>query len=183
MAKSKLMIEFPGRNYSTDKPLLYYAGKIFEGREYEVIRLNYNYKLKGDKNDIEKLIDEAIPYIKKVLDEIDFSQYEDIVFISKSMGTTLAGYFEEYYKIRVRHIYLTPVQSALKYMKRGKCIVVAGKEDKFLDSRRLKIYCVEQDVALKQFENVGHSLESENDINVTFAILMVIVKLYKGFSN
>lgn len=183
MAKKKLMVEFPGRNYSADKPLLYYAGKVFEEKEYEVVRLGYNYKLTGDKNDIEGLIEESKPYIKKVLDKIDFSLYEDIVFVSKSMGTTLAGFFEEFYKIRVRHIFLTPVQSALKYMKRGKCIVVSGKNDRFLDSRRLKIYCVEQDVALKQFDDVGHSLESENDINITFAILMVIVKLYKGFSN
>ncbi len=183
MADKKLMVEFPGRNYSTDKPLLYYAGKVFESKGYEIIRLDYNYKLKGDKNDIDGLIEESIPFIKKTLDKVDFSKYEDVVFISKSMGTTLAGYFEEYYKIRVRHIYLTPVQSALKYMKRGKCIVVAGKNDRFLDSRRLKIYCVEQDVALKQFEDVGHSLESEDDINISFAILMVIVKLFKGFSN
>lgn len=182
MAGKKLMVEFPGRNYSTDKPLLYYAGKVFEEKDYEVIRLNYNFKLLGDKDDIEGLIEEAKPYIIKVLDKVDFSEYEDIVFISKSMGTTLAGYFEERYKIKVRHIYLTPVQSALKYMKRGKCIVVAGKNDKILDNRRLKIYCVEQDVALQQFDNVGHSLESD-DINTTFAILMVIVKLYKGFSN
>ncbi|MBQ8913863.1 MAG: hypothetical protein IJ054_07465 [Lachnospiraceae bacterium] len=182
MALKKLMVEFPGRNYSTDKPLLYYAGSVFEQKGYEVIRLSYNYKLLGDKNDIEGLIEEAKAYIKKELDKVDFSVYDDVVFISKSMGTTLAGFFEEYYKIRVRHIFLTPVQSALKYMKRGKCIVVAGKNDKFLDNRRLKIYCVEQDVALKQFDDVGHSLESE-DINVTFAILMVIVKLYKGFSN
>ena len=182
MAYKKLMVEFPGRNYSTDKPLLYYAGKVFEEKGYEVIRLGYNFKLLGDKDDIEGLIEEAKSYIKKELDKVDFSGYDDIVFISKSMGTALAGYFEEQYKIKVRHIFLTPVQSALKYMKRGKCIVVSGKNDKILDSRRLKIYCVEQEVALQQFENVGHSLESD-DINTTFAILMVIVKLYKGFSN
>ncbi|MBQ9607982.1 MAG: hypothetical protein IJV15_00895 [Lachnospiraceae bacterium] len=182
MAK-KVLVEFPGRNYSVDKPLLYYAGRVFEQKGYEVVRLDYNFKLMGDKNDIEGLIEEAKPYVKSALDKIDFSDCEDIVFISKSMGTTLAGYFEEYYKIRVRHLFLTPVQSALKYMKRGKCIVIAGKEDPFLDSRRLKIYCVEQDVALEQFEGVGHSLEDNADINKTFAILMVTVKLYKGFSN
>ena len=179
----KILVEFPGRNYSVDKPLLYYAGRVFEQKGYEIVRLDYNSKLMGDKNDIEGLIEEAKPYVKSTLDKIDFSEYEDIVFISKSMGTTLAGYYEELYRIRVRHLFLTPLQSALKYMKRGKCIVVAGKDDKFLDSRRLKIYCVEQDVAIEQFEGVGHSLEDNDDINKTFAILMVMVKLYKGFSN
>ncbi len=177
----KLMVVFPGRNYSSDKPLLYYAGKVFSDKGYDVVRLDYNYRLKGNKDDIDGLIEEARGLVKKQLDLIDFSAYEDIVFISKSMGTALAGYFEEFYKVRTRHIYLTPVDSALKYMHRGKCIVVAGKEDKILEARRLRIYCVEQDIPLKQFEDVGHSLEYEGDINKTFAVLMVIIRLYREF--
>jgi hypothetical protein len=97
------------------------------------------------------------------------------------MGTALAGYFEELFGIRVRHIFLTPVQESLRYMYRGRCMVIAGKEDRILDSHKLKIYCVEQDVALKQFEEVGHSLEHPDDINKTFAILMVMIRLYKEF--
>lgn len=178
---NKLLIEFPGRNYSCDKPILYYAGKIFEKRGYDIVRLEYNYGLRGDKNDIAGLIEEAKVYIEKALSKIDFDAYEDIVFISKSMGTALAGYFEEFFKIRVRHIFFTPVQESLSYIKRGKCIVVAGKDDSLLDPRKLKIYCVEQDIALKQFEEVGHSLEHPDDMNKTFAILMVLIRLYKEF--
>lgn len=181
MSKNKLMVIFPGRNYSADKPLLYYAGRVFEKREYDVIRLSYNFRLKGDKDDITGLIEEAKVYVEKVLDKIDFSQYEDIVFVSKSIGTALAGYYEAHYKIRVRHIYLTPVLDALKYMKRGKCIVVAGKDDSILEPHKLKIYCVEQEIPIKQFDEVGHSLEHIEDINKTFAILMVLVRLYKEF--
>ncbi len=177
----KLLIEFPGRNYSCDKPLLYYAGKVFAEKGYDVVRLDYNFRLKGNKDDISGLVEEATALVKKQLDCIDFSAYEDIVFVSKSMGTALAGFFEKYYGIRARHIYLTPVDIALKYMKRGKCIVVSGKDDKILEARRLKIYCVEQDIPLKQFEDVGHSLEYEGDINKTFAILMVIIRLYREF--
>ena len=33
----------------------------------------------------------------------------------------------------------------------------------------------------KQFDDVGHSLECFDDISVTFAILMVIVRMYKEF--
>lgn len=181
MLKKKLMVVFPGRNYSADKPLLYYAGKIFEKRDYQVIYLDYNYKLKGDKSYIQGLIEEAKKHVETILDKVDFAQYEDIVFVSKSMGTALAGYYEQHYKIRARHIYLTPVAEALKYMKRGKCIVVAGKDDTVLESHKLKIYCVEEDIPLKQFEELGHSLEHKEDINKTFALLMVLVRLYKEF--
>ncbi|MBE5945586.1 MAG: hypothetical protein E7259_01440 [Lachnospiraceae bacterium] len=181
MGKNKLLVLFPGRNYSVDKPLLYYAGKVFEKRDYDVVRLHYNYKLKSNKDDIPALIEEAKVYVIHALSKIDFSKYEDVVFISKSMGTALAGYAELYFKIKARHVYLTPVADSLKYMSRGKCIVVSGKDDKILDSRKLKIYCVEQEIALKQFEDVGHSLEHADDINKTFAILMVMIRMYKEF--
>ncbi|MDD6400176.1 MAG: hypothetical protein PUG10_01025 [Lachnospiraceae bacterium] len=181
MAKNKLLVLFPGRNYSVDKPLLYYAAKVFEKRGYEVIGLNYNFYLKGNKNDIAGLIEEAKQYVVNQLKNVDFSRYEDIVFVSKSMGTALAGYYETLKHIRVRHIFLTPVPEGMKYMQRGKCIVVAGKEDTFLDAQKLKIYCVEQEVSLKQFEEVGHSLEHNEDMNITFAILMVIIRMYREF--
>lgn len=181
MAAKKLLVIFPGRNYGCDKPLLYYACKVFEKRGYEIVRLNYNYGLKGDKQDIPGLIEEAKGYISGILGRINMENREDIVFLSKSIGTALAGYFELQLGVKVRHIFLTPVMEAMKYMKRGKCIVISGKEDKILDSRRLRIYCVEQDIAIKQFDDVGHSLEHPEDINITFAILMVIVRMYKEF--
>lgn len=181
MENKKIVVLFPGRNYSCDKPLLYYAGKVFEKRGYEVVNLTYNSRLKGNKNDITGLIEEAKVYVLEELNKIDFSLYEDVVFVSKSMGTALAGYCEFEKNIRVRHIFLTPVQDGMMYMRRGKCIVVSGKEDTFLDSKKLKIYCVEQDVALKQFDEVGHSLEHPDDMNKTFAILMVIIRMYREF--
>lgn len=181
MASNKLLVIFPGRNYGCDKPLLYYACKVFEKRGYDIVKLNYNYGLKGDRQDIPGLIEEAKSYVAERLHRVNMESYEDIVFLSKSMGTALAGYFEQELGIRARHIFLTPVTEAMRYMKRGNCIVISGKEDRILDSRRLKIYCVEQDIAIKQFEEVGHSLEHPEDINVTFAILMVIVRLYKEF--
>lgn len=181
MTKTKLVVIFPGRNYSVDKPLLYYAGKVFENREYDVVRLHYNYKLKADKDDIPALIEEAKIHVIKALSKVDFSKYEDVVFISKSMGTALAGYAELYFNVKARHVYLTPVADALKYISSGKGIVVSGKEDKILDSRKLKIYCVEQDIALKQFEEVGHTLEHPQDMNKTFAVLMVIIRMYREF--
>ena len=181
MEEKNLMILFPGRNYSCDKPLLYYAGQMFRSRGYDVIRLDYNTRLKGDKEDVEGLIDEAWPMIKQQLSKVNFSAYKDIVFVSKSMGTTLAGRAEESFSLRVRHIFLTPVASALKFMRTGHCIVIAGKEDKMLDERKLRIFCAQENVALKQFDDVGHSLECFDDISVTFAILMVIVRMYKEF--
>ena len=179
--KTKLCVLFPGRNYSCDKPLLYYAGRVFASRGYEVLPLEYNPILKGDKENIPSLIEQAWSFAEKILDGVNFFEYEDVVFVSKSMGTAVAGKAAEKYYKRTRHIYLTPVAEALVYMKRGTCIVVAGKADKILDSRKLKIYCAGEDVALKQFDDVGHSLEDFKDMSKTLAILMVVIRLYNEF--
>ncbi|MBR4515557.1 MAG: hypothetical protein IKO61_11800 [Lachnospiraceae bacterium] len=179
--KNKLCVLFPGRNYSCDKPLLYYAGRAFSLRGYEIINLDYNSVLKGDKEDIPSLIEQAWAYTREALKEIIFSDYEDVVFVSKSIGTAVAGKTAaEFYK-RARHIYLTPVAEALVYMKRGTCLVVAGKEDKILEARKLKIYCAGEDIALKQFDDVGHSLEDFKDMSKTLAILTVIIRMYGEF--
>ncbi len=178
----KLMVLFPGRRYSTDKPLLYYAGMIFASRGYDVIRLSYDDLILAEPDaDIPTLINKAMPMVEKKLSDVNFDAYSDIVFISKSMGCALAGEYEKKYKLKVRQLYLTPVAESLKYMSRGRCMVVAGKEDYILTSKRLRIYCVEQDIPLKQFEDVGHSLEHKTDINITLAILMVMIRLYKEF--
>lgn len=177
----KLLVTFPGRNYSTSKPLLYYGERVFGMRGYDIISLDYDRYLKCDKDDIEGLIAEAIPIVFRKLKTIDFSKYDDVVFLSKSIGTAIAGAVEERLGILARHIYLTPVAPALRFMRSGKGIVIAGKEDRFLDSKRLKIFCVSEDIALKQFDDVGHSLEYTDDISKTFAVLMVVVRLYKEF--
>jgi len=181
MAKNKLLVQFPGVDYSCDKPLLYYAAQVFDNRGYEIKKIKYKTRFNIKTDNLNDFIEENRAYVLEQLIDIDFKKYEDVVFLSKSIGTAIAGYFEVYLKILVRHIYLTPVKEALKYFQRGKCIVVSGKNDKILDSKKLKIYCIEQDVALKQFEEVGHSLENRQDINKTFAILMVIIRLYKEF--
>ena len=95
MAKKKLMVEFPGRNYSTDKPLLYYAGKVFEEKEYEVVRLGYNYKLTGDKNDIDGLIEESKPYIKKVLGNLESYIRILLLYVKYDVLHTLLEYYLE----------------------------------------------------------------------------------------
>lgn len=61
----KLAIIFPGANYGLDSPLLYYADFIFEANGYERRHKDY--------------------------EQVNFSEYDKIVFLSKSMGAVKAG--------------------------------------------------------------------------------------------
>lgn len=179
MDDKKIVVIFPGGNYSTDCPLLYYAGFKFEGQGYEKISINYGDLLKRDKS-----LDEYVKDIKSAvlvqLKDIDLSKYNDIVFVSKSLGTVIAGWVEEKLCVRVRHIYLTPIKETLLYIHNGKNIiaVVAGTKDKQLNADILKEHCKKENVCLKQFDGAGHRLEVWGDMDKNIEILREVVALY-----
>ena len=159
----KLIVLFPGIRYSVDMPLLYYARLKYEEKGYESIAINYDNS-----------------YALNQLENIDFSQYEDIIFVSKSMGTVVAGWLEEKLKIKVRHIYLTPLEATLPYIRKEKDIitVVAGTKDKHINAEELKDYCKKEEINCKLIEGVGHRLEIKNNIERNIDILKEVIKLY-----
>lgn len=179
MADKKIVVLFPGGNYNIDCPLLYYAGFKFEVRGYEKISINYGDLLKESKS-----LDESVKDIRSAvllqLKDIDLSKYSDIVFVSKSLGTVIAGWVEERLGVKVRHIYLTPIKETLPYIHNGKDIiaVVAGTKDKLLNADILKEHCKKENVSLKQFDGAGHRLEVWGDMDKNIEILREVVALY-----
>lgn len=175
----KLIVLFPGIRYSVDMPLLYYARLKYEEKGYESIKVNYDNSYK-EKKTLKEYIEEGKNYALNQLKDIDFSQYEDIVFVSKSMGTVVSGWLEEKLKIKVRHIYLTPLEATLPYIRKEKdiIIVVAGTKDKHINAEELKDYCKKEEINCKLIEGVGHRLEIENNIERNIDILKEVIKLY-----
>lgn len=175
----KLIVLFPGIRYSTNMPLLYYGRLKYEEKGYEVLHMNYDNTYKEVKT-----LEEAIKYGKEYalnkLKDINFLDYDDVVFISKSMGTVVSGFIEEKLNINVRHIYLTPLNETLNYIKKGKniIIVVSGTKDKHMDSEILKSHCLKENINFKLIEGANHRLEIKNDINKNIEILKEVVKLY-----
>ena len=160
MSEKKLVVLFPGGNYSTDCPLLYYAGFKYEVLGYEKLVISYENLLKPDKS-----LDECIKDIENAvliqLQAIDFSIYSDIVFASKSLGTVIAGWIGTKLNINARHIYLTPIKETLPFIQADKkiIIVIAGTKDRHLNYEILKEHCIKENICLKLFDGVGHRLE------------------------
>ena len=77
----------------------------------------------------------------------------------------IAGWVEEWLGISVRHIFLTPVKETLPYIKKDKCIVIAGTDDQYLESVVLNEHCKEENVQLVQIRGVGHSLEYQGNVS------------------
>ena len=90
----KLAVIFPGIGYTADKPLLYFGRRIAVEYGYEVRIMDYKGfppKVKGDRNRMEESFFIALRQAEEMLAGVDFTEYDDIVFIGKSIGTIVAA--------------------------------------------------------------------------------------------
>ena len=176
----KLIVLFPGGNHSVDMPLLYYADFTYAVRGYEKLAISYGDYIKNVKHNPEeekaKLKENVLEQVRR----INLKDYIDIVFVSKSMGTVVAGWLEDALGIKVRHISLTPTEGTLQYITAGRdiSIVIAGTCDKLIDAATLKKHCEKENIPLHQVEGVGHSLEVFGDMTINIEILKEVVLLY-----
>lgn len=179
MSEKRLVILFPGGNYSVDMPLLYYAKFTYQVRGYESIKLSYGNTYEEGKG-FECCLEDAKDIALKQLSKVDFSQYSDIVFVSKSIGTVIAGCVQEILGINVRNIYLTPLKETFPYLTQDKniIVVVAGTKDRYIDIEILKNHCEKEKINLHKIEGVGHRLEVFGDMNINVDVLKEIVELY-----
>lgn len=78
-----------------------------------------------------------------VIQALNFSEYEDIVFIGKSLGTVVACYVKEKYKIPAKMILFTPIAETMEYINADNDIllVAVGTKDRYLDAKVLKALC------------------------------------------
>ena len=90
----KLAVIFPGIGYTADKPLLYFGRRIAVEYGYEVRIMDYKGfppKVKGDRNRMEESFFIALRQAEEMLAGVDFAEYDDVVFIGKSIGTIVAA--------------------------------------------------------------------------------------------
>ena len=152
----KLVVMFPGVGYTMDCPLLYYASFLYEAEGYEQIHMKYNsILLEPDLTREEKTL-QAEEYIWDKVKDIDFSAYEEVVFLSKSFGTAEAGLLAERLGINPVQIYLTPVPRALPYIKKADTVVIGTADEVYPECKE---YFDEHGIWPMYIEGADHSLE------------------------
>ncbi|MBC8061648.1 MAG: alpha/beta hydrolase [Clostridiaceae bacterium] len=176
-----IVILFPGGTYSCDKPLLHYAKKVSSLLGCDVLSLEYGYyKLDKSFNPefINSIIEESLVAIKLVLS----NNYNNIYFISKSLGTEIAGEISKklgYNKIK--NLFLTPIPNSITHIENSKCIVVVGTNDQVISKEVVFKLGTNPLVDLKIIEGAVHSLEIEDDYIKSLDILKEITGLYTSF--
>lgn len=180
----KLAVLFPGNRYSPECPLLYFAAKECRQAGYDLLPLYYSYRQDaklGESFDYMKFAREALPLIREKLEVLP--EYDQVLFISKSIGTVLAGYMEQELSIRPRQFLMTPIPEALPYMEKmdGRAAAVIGTKDHyFLSSPGLTALCQAHSIPLKLYDGLGHRLEA-GTTEETLRILEDIMKNLRDF--
>lgn len=159
----KLAVLFPGANYNTDCPLLYYCDFICDLKGYERISIKYDNILKNEGVSLADRISTLREYELRQLKAIEFENYSEVLFISKSIGTLEAVWISDKLGIDVKHIFITPIKETLPQILGRSCKVIAGTKDSILPKEILEDFCRVNNIKCLFIEGADHSLEIPND--------------------
>ena len=178
----KLAIHFPGIGYHVDKPLLYFSRKIAKQKGFDIIDVNYggfDLDIKGDKEKMKEAFLSALSQAEKILSDVDFTKYEDVVLFSKSVGTAVAGAYAIKHGISSRNVFFTPVEQSFDVMKQPG-IVFHGSSDPWLSHDIFMKKIKETDYPYYVIENANHSLET-GDVDLDIENLAKIMKAVEEY--
>lgn len=129
---SKIVVCFPGIGYHCDKPLLYYSRNLVHELGYKDSRnVSYTYKagnIRGNEEKMKEAYEVLFSQAEAELADIAWSANDDVLFISKSIGTIIAASYAKKYALKyVRHILYTPL--AQTYLLRQTMqLVLSGRQ-------------------------------------------------------
>ena len=178
----KIACLFPGIGYTCDKPLLYYSRKLFASLGWEVVSGPYGGfppGVKGNAKKMKKCAEMALEQAEDMLKGIDWTRYDTIAYVSKSVGTVVAGAYAARHHVSCRHVLFTPVEDTFSHGVKD-AVVFHGTADPWADSGAIRKACRDAGLPLYITENANHSLETgdlETDLD-TVKDAMRIVREY-----
>ena len=166
---SKLAVVFPGVGYHNDKPLLYYSKKLAREYGFEIVEISYDFpfkakEIKDKKDKMEDAFGLAVKQAEEQLSTVEFDKYEKVLFIGKSIGTTVAAYYDKKYCVDSKHVVLTPVPQTFDFLNKESGIVFNGNADPWCETSLVTEKCKELGMEAHIVENANHSLETKSVI-------------------
>ena len=184
MAK-KLACLFPGIGYTCDKPLLYYSWKLLKGMDWEIVPVPYTGfpdKVKGDPEKMKLCAEMALEQAEEILRGIDWKEYQEILFIGKSVGTAVCSAYAAQHGINCRRILFTPVEETFGFPG-GEAIAFHGTADPWVDTKVIRECCKRQGIPLYETEGANHSLETgdvDKDIKEIRKVMKIVWEFVEG---
>ncbi len=178
--QKKLAVFFPGAGYTMDKPLVYYSRKLAAAYGYQEIALQYSgfpEKKPGDNDRMKQFFKIAYAQTLNSLENVEFSAYDDILFVGKSIGTIVAAKIasDSTVRERIRLILYTPLERTFVH-EFGDAVVFTGNNDPWVGKSESLIprLCRERNIPCHIIPDGNHSLESGNvqqDIRVLKTVM------------
>ncbi|MGE7823285.1 alpha/beta hydrolase [Paenibacillus sp. NPDC093718] len=177
---SKLVVLFPGKNYPCDKPSLHFAGTSALQSGFDLMVLEYGYQAARtnlDVNDLQRVIDESRESVQRII-----GKYKQVVFISKSLGTIVAGEVHGKLGIPIKHLFLTPIKDTIHYINKFNGLVVYGTEDEVFNKELANQINIDKVREVIEIPNANHAFET-NKVEESIEILRKLVRIYMEFLN
>ena len=184
MNSKKLAILLPGIGYHRDKPLLYYACKLLRNKGYDIFSIEYKdlpAKIVGDADMMQKAVFMAYSQSVVQLDQISFSEYADIVFIGKSIGTIIAAKYAAEYKINGRQIWYTPLEETFMFSTED-AVGFIGDADPWSDVGKIKEIANSMNIQLYSYPDCNHSLECKS-VDRNISIVREVMHITDAYLN
>ena len=171
--KTGIVVCFPGTGFTCKEALFERCAERFTKRGYDSFKLDFSHIPFREIETMEEAISVARRAVKRQLSDVDFAEYDDVVWISKSLGTILAALFEEEYPCVPRQLYLTPLPETLRLIRPESNILalVLGTQDRFLTGEALAKFCEERNNRCCIIDGVDHSLKDEQSPERTERII------------
>ena len=178
----KISCLFPGIGYTCDKPLLYYSWKLLKGLGWKIVPVLYSGfpdNVKGNAEKMRQCAHMALEQAEELLREIDWSEYADILFIGKSVGTVVSAAYAKRHGLRCRQILFTPVEAAFGLAARDS-IAFHGTADPWADTKAIEESCRKLGIPLYETENANHSLET-GDVDADIREMRKVMKTVRDY--
>ena len=157
----QLAVFFPGVGYTPEKPLLYHSRRIAESLGFDTLTVAFSgfpKKLKGDEKKMRKAFDLALSQSREQLEAAKLSQYDEVIFIGKSIGAVAAAALAAEFQC-ARLVLYTPLEPAFAFQL-PQTIVFTGANDPWVEQGRIPALCEGKGIPCTVIPNANHSLET-----------------------
>lgn len=168
---NKLAIFFPGIGYHCDKPLLYYSRKLADEAGYKsILTLDYSLvgsnitgNIRGDREKMQQAFSYLYGQAAKQLSSVNWSDYNEILFVSKSIGTVIASAYAQNEHISCHQILYTPLYETYLFSPQN-AIAFLGTSDPWSDIEKVTDISRTQKIPLFLYPDANHSLETKDTL-------------------
>ncbi len=155
-----LAVLLSGQGYSTDGPLLYYSQQLMTELGYDCLKVTYGYQVIGGSYQEEEFWAIARE-VKMAIDEaLKTKEYQEIIFIGKSLGTVMTTAIIDKYKddYKVTPILLTPISQYTNQMINVPQFIAYGTTDAYVDETSRQLYRQKENVTCFVVDGGDHGL-------------------------